>query len=192
MSEDKHKIVLMNGPPRSGKDTAGEFFKLHHNARLYKMSSPLKEGTLGFLGAVDYGERKWLEDHKEERLEQFGMSYREMQISMSEDWSKKVFGDEIFGKLAVRRLKKATGALFTVVTDSGFLSEAMPLVRFFGASNVLHVKLSRPGCSFEGDSRSHWDPTKLGVRSLELANYYDELEHYHIKLKKEIMPWVML
>src|SRR5882672_10812383 len=86
----KHKIVFLNGPPRSGKDEAGmALLKERDEVRLYAMKRPLDGALRGFLNPDDRTWSDW-ELHKDELDEETpfgkaGMTFREMKISFSEE-----------------------------------------------------------------------------------------------------------
>ena len=48
------------------------------------------------------------------------------------------------------------------VSDGGFASEVIPLVEEVGAENILVLRIHRPDCSFEGDSRDFCDGFSVG------------------------------
>lgn len=125
-------------------------------------------------------------DLKSESL--FGMSFREYQIWLSEEVMKPKFGKDILGKLAVRNLGGASGTDYTVVSDCGFREEALPLVRLFGATNVLLVHIMRDGCNFDNDSRSYIELDDLGVTTVDLYNQYDP-EVYEMQVKAIVEKW---
>lgn len=153
------KLILFNGPRHSGKDTAALHCVRVYGAYHFKMSRPLKAGLKAMLdlseGTVDY-----LESIKTEKTDiLFGRSYVELQISLSEEWFKQLWGPFVFGKLAAqevrRQIASGHGSQLYVCSDSGFAAEAEPLVELFGAENVLLVQINRPGKTFDGDSRSY-------------------------------------
>jgi hypothetical protein len=73
---------------------------------------------------------------------------------------KPLFGSDIFGQLLLRDLQAPTNAAFTVVSDSGFIDELMPLRKQYGIKNIYVLKLTRSGTSYAGDSRGYLD---LGI-----------------------------
>jgi hypothetical protein len=85
----------------------------------------------------------------------FGKTPRELYISISEDFAKKHSGNSVFGRILARRIEMDKSHNVFLISDSGFVEEALPLALKFGAENILIVELDRPGCSFEGDSRQY-------------------------------------
>lgn len=184
------KIVMLNGPPRSGKDEAVKALAKEFNIRHYKMSYPLKRTVRTFWNLTD-DEEKYLEAHKEDPQKIFaGRSYRQVQISLSEDWAKPVFGSDVFGIIARRALSIPTDTQFTVISDSGFFDEAVPLVRLTGPRSVLLIHISRPGTSFENDSRSYIELEQHGVTTVHVDNHYPDTFLYHTKIVGVVRSWL--
>lgn len=144
-------IILLNGPPKCGKDTIGNLLNLMlPSVELIKFAEPLRVFIKTTLGITDAE----LEARKDEHVPLFDRTIRQAMISYSEDFCKEQFGNRYFGKLAVQRIQRSTADV-VVVTDSGFVAEALEVCDAFGPSNVTLVHLHRSGTSFEGDSRSH-------------------------------------
>jgi len=173
-----HKIILINGPPYSGKDMAAKILRRAIGVRVYKMSRPLKDGLREFFGFTTDAIHRVIEPFKDQRVVELftagegPMSWREVQVSLSETWAKPLFGDDILGRIAVNYLTQPTSFPITVIPDSGFRAEALPLVKAFGAENVLLIQLTKVECSFEGDSRSYIELDDLGVTTVLLDNRY--------------------
>lgn len=160
------RILLVNGPPRSGKDTVGDIVKeLVPDALVTKFAHSLKCATHALYCALHGNQRPifwdsatndaFYEQRKSEALPRFyGRTPRECYIAVSELLLKKVHGESFFGELLAARIANS-GAKFAVVTDSGFLPEALALIDEFGPENVAVVKLRRKGCDFTGDSRGY-------------------------------------
>lgn len=153
------RVILFNGPPRSGKDTAAGL-SLDILAEMglfpapYKLAEPLKDAVHAAFGlnvAHDH-----FEETKDIPNEIFlGSTPREAYISMSEDYLKRVYGQEFFGHAAVNYLKQLTNMDLVVVSDCGFIEEVKPLINYAGRSNVAIVQIIRDGTNFHNDSRSY-------------------------------------
>lgn len=106
--------------------------------------------------------------------ELLGATPRQLQIALSENYFKPIWGKEVFGRMLATRLQRLPisggGKRIVVVSDSGFRSEAEPLVSEFGSENTFLVRLYRPGCTFDGDSRGYIKLSDLGVREIEFEN----------------------
>ena len=185
------KLILISGPPRSGKDTATDYLVAELGAYAFKFSAPIKAAIRAAFELHD-DEVQYAESIKGEPSVLFyGNSYRATQISFSEDWAKPFFVQEIFGKLAARHLRNAITqdperSLF-VCSDSGFTAEAEPVIEVFGRKNVLLVRVYRTGTSFAGDSRSYIDLD--GVATVSVTNDAT-IEGYHQSIKRIALDWI--
>lgn len=154
------RIILFNGPPRSGKDTASTMARDHllqkqAGVYLYRFAEPLKDAVhalFGFTG-VDTEHFNAL---KGEMLDEFfGMTPREAYIWMSEEVAKPKFGQDFFVKIAIRHMQEYADHNIFVVSDCGFQVEADELIKAFGGDNVWVLQLWRTGCDFKKDSRGY-------------------------------------
>jgi hypothetical protein len=109
-------VVLFNGPPRSGKDTAANIAKEtlddvafnkeapvltgYTGAAHFKFATPLKDAVHRFFSmpsdVYNHSEYDGVKDDKTPLL--FYKSLRECYISLSEEWAKPVFGKDVFWK----------------------------------------------------------------------------------------------
>jgi hypothetical protein len=167
------KIILLNGPPSSGKDTAAKHIRdWYHGQRdmsdqeqwnnrcaLDRMSMPIKRafaGTMSLPIDADGNCQPW-ESKKEEVIPEFGISYRQWQIDFSESFLKK-YDEAIFGTLLSTRIERrfAKGiANLVVIPDCGFKIEIETLYANFDPKDILLVRCHRNGFNFVGDSRSY-------------------------------------
>jgi hypothetical protein len=189
------KIILLNGPPRVGKDTAASILR--------KAAAP---GTLAVIGFAHHlkrmvhgiylGHAGWALDPnyfdavKSEPQEFLaGMSWRQAYIHYSEQVTKPLHGKEWFGEMFVRAARES-GCGTVVVPDSGFREEAERVVREFGPDNVLLVKIHREGITFDGDSRSYIDLVDLGVDCWNIINVTDDMKVVTSALLNVCAPWI--
>jgi hypothetical protein len=170
-----HKILFLNGPPRSGKDTLGRTVFLEFNARQHKMAEPLGAGVPAMFGIHPDRWRVMREAEKDvPQADLMGWTPRQAMIWLSEEVMKPRFGDDIFGRIATNELAKMqTTTELTIITDSGFKEECVPVVKKFGNKNCFLVRLHRDGCSYVGDSRSYLDLSDYGVNSFDFDNNSD-------------------
>lgn len=185
------KVILFNGPRHSGKDTAAIHCEKEHGAYHFKFSRPLKAGIKTMFSLTD-SQVDYLETIKTEPSDLlFGKSYVETQISLSEDWFKPKWNNTIFGYLVVNHLKKEMEfdkyQDFYVSSDSGFSSEAIPVVDLFGPENVLLVRIHRPGKTFDGDSRSYIELDN--VKTIDIHNTGTE-ESYKQLIDTLVQSWI--
>lgn len=173
------KIILFNGPPRSGKDTAVDFAMnyLEKRGERYRFASPLKDGVhalFGFKGV----DTEFFNKHKDNALEVFKAvpdcahsdinTPRQAYIYMSEECLKPVFGKDFFARVAVRNITNMRHPV-VVISDCGFDEEAGALVEAFGKENIAIVHMYREGCSFDNDSRKYVTNTEC-----ETFNIYND------------------
>ena len=138
------KIILANGPARSGKDTVGSMVAdLLGEVHITKFAHVLKCATHAMFAAMHGNSRPicwnsatddaYYENRKGVPLPMFfDLSPREAYIAVSEVFIKPVFGQDFFGNVLAARLEQVKEDV-VVVTDSGFTPEAKSLVDKFGA-----------------------------------------------------------
>jgi len=188
MSKLTPKIILVNGPPRAGKDTAQEAVA---NSVRCKFALAVKEGAHAAFGLDprEYPMDVFEAVKDEPNTLFFGKSPREAYIAYSEMFMKPFTGDkQVFGKLLIRWIENILEVwdkddlpnLPFIVTDSGFRPEAMALVEAFGAENIKLIRVHREGCNFDNDSRSYIHLADLGVEEEDVHN--DDIGDY----KREI------
>ena len=172
------RVLLLNGPPRCGKDTISSalhrFDPIIHEE---KFARPLKD-TAPLLYGVTRDE--WIRKYDTSAYKDmpsptfFGKSAREVQIAISENLLKPLHGKDVFGRLLVSRINKLPRAeappRLVVVSDSGFRAEAEKVVEEVGKDNVFLCRIYRKGCDYSGDSRGYISLADIGVREVELQN----------------------
>lgn len=165
------KIVLLNGPPRSGKDTAARILHQRKGFYVTKFAKYLKERT-HLLYGHNYP-HDYFEDFKDEPLDIFfGLTPRQAYINVSELYFKRVHGQYFFGERVVEDLKRKMPKC-VAISDCGFLDEIVPVVQAFGSENIMLIRFSSEGCSYKHDSRS---PVDLGpqIHTVSLINHKDK------------------
>ena len=169
----KPRVIFLNGPKQSGKDTIGEILAERcKHIHLLKFAQPLIGGMQAVFG-VSCADGK---DKEEPTPDLMGFSRRQIAIDLSENWFKEKFGQEVFGEIALNKLQRIHPSKTIVFTDSGFLCEAQPILRLFMPKTTDIVKLSRPGHDFEGDSRSYWADDRTIRRRIFNDGTIDDLE----------------
>jgi hypothetical protein len=151
----------------------------------FKMSAVLKTAIADLFG-LDHPQHKWCEHNKDSKTKVFGdndFSYREVQISLSEEWMKPNFGEDIFGRIAMKRLGRTLDKIHFVVSDVGFPHEVVPIIRGLASKHEIRLlKISRPGCDFSKDSRDWIHGADVGIREDTINNRHD-LELYEEQIK---------
>lgn len=171
------KIILFNGPPGSGKDFGAEYVaKSFPNTILDKFANVLKERTHAMYG-FPWKKASYYEDCKNEAHEDFyGLSPRQAYINVSETYFKPIHGIDIFGKILASELDKREWDL-AVISDSGFVDEALVLIEKYGAENIILVRVHRKGHDFSNDSRSyiHLNVCNIDIENEGDSSYTDQL-----------------
>lgn len=168
------QVILLNGPPRAGKDTSAKILQqLLPGAWDYKLSRRLKEMTHGLYGIVvnaggpvRIAPHDWYEDRKDQPLPEFhGLSPRQAYIEVSERYIKPVHGEGALGTWLAAELLRAPPTVATV-SDSGFRAEAERLVAAFPKQvSLLRLHPTVGGVRQDGfsDSRGFITLADLGV-----------------------------
>lgn len=160
--ENEMKLILFNGPPRSGKDTSAAMamnflaekscfgaYGYH-----YRFAEPLKDAVHALFGLA-WVDTEHFNDQKSTKLDiLFGMTPRAAYIWLSEQCAKPKFGNDFFAKVAVNRLKNFASAT-VVISDCGFQPEVDVLINEFGRENVHVIHVHRMGCDYKEDSRGY-------------------------------------
>ena len=150
------KIILFNGPPRSGKDTATKFAlrELGAFGAHYRFAAPLKDAAHALFGMSGIDTEHFDEMKDCPRLSFFGMKPRDVYIWLSEEVVKPKFGRDFFTKVAIKKLNEYPDQV-VVISDCGFVEEVQGLAEAFGAENITMVFIQRDGTNFQNDSRSY-------------------------------------
>ena len=183
------KIVFFNGSPRVGKDTLvmGLLSKFPTAINI-KFSTPLKTAIPVFFGLTQ-AQIDILEQNKDAPRNYFlGKSWREVQISLSEDWAKPIFGKRVFGDITKNIIENEDDANIFLISDSGFQEEAGTIVEQFGKENCLLIRLKREGTNFDNDSRSYWENI-FDIKEITLYNN-KSIEAGIDKAQEVIIRWI--
>lgn len=149
------KVLLMNGPPRSGKDTICNYVMAKRpNATHLKFAKHLKGETHKYFG-VDRPWDFYEGDIKDQPLSEFnGMTPRQAYIHYSEDIIKPKYGKDYWAKLLVDEIEESQSEFF-VVSDLGFPEEWEILVSRFEEMKIGIVRVFRGTCDYSADSRGY-------------------------------------
>jgi hypothetical protein len=146
-------IILLNGPPRSGKDTVADILSRTFSYEKKSFALPLKRAIASFFNK----DLAWLEDNKDNPISN-PTTYRDLLIGLSEDVIKPKLGLTFFGKLLADEVSNSAAHDF-VITDCGFTEEVHEFIsRLYNQYQIHLWRITRPGCSFTNDSREFIQP----------------------------------
>ena len=188
------KIVLLNGPPRCGKDTAAGFLCDRLRGIEHKCADPLRNAVPAMFGmALTDWRHAYLHAKETPHPALQNLSPRQAMIWLSEQVMKPTFGEDIFGRIATTALRARLAVYdganpLVLISDSGFESEIVPMAEAFGAENMLLLRIQRPGHTFAGDSRSFIRPLP-GMDCVEVFNDGSLLDFEHA-LVAEVQSWL--
>lgn len=169
-------FVLLNGPPRCGKDTAALALERHFAPKMNfiweKFSFPLKTAFAGMMKCEidDYGNVEHFEANKGEIIYELNCSYRQWQIDFSEKFMKPLYGQPVFANLLLGRITNNEG--LCVISDCGFQVEVDTIASHFPKGRCLLIRIDRPGCTFDGDSREWVEPSN-GANFVNIYNHFE-------------------
>lgn len=194
MRNDKY-VIFINGPPRSGKDTATHFiFKKFMAGPWYaqkmKVSTPLKKAAHALFHVYRTAEQVEIDGEKDSACDDFfGYVPRQVYIDLSEQFVKKLYGPEFFGRILGRRLTESSLARLTIISDAGFSAEVSEACKIVGPSKCFIIRLHREGTSFDGDSRDYLDIE--GVDSVDITNKF-ELDLFDVQVNEAVKRWLQV
>lgn len=167
----KPKIILLNAPPRSGKDTIADFIA-GNDGTYTKMSfaSPIKMAMASFFGLSNKQFEAVDGDAKDKELDIFfGKSFRQVCISFAEDHIRKEYGVDAFAKALYQRYVHKFRGKNIVIPDLGFPEELEYMIEKFGEENINIIYISREGRDWSNDSRD-WVKAPKGVKTFFIEN----------------------
>lgn len=184
-------VVILNGPPNSGKDASASFMSQFHYAEIPFVHSEMKHQLVALTKLIwnvsdEDWEHMYTRENKELPNELLGgLSPRNALIQTSEEVIKPVYGRDYFGIAAARSLQNNT---ITVFSDGGFVEELLPIVNAVGVDNVLVIRIHREGCDFSKDSRDYLPD---GVAGTTVDLYNDgSLEDFEVQVLEKISEWL--
>ncbi len=183
------KILFLNGPPRSGKDTIAQYIsETYKNIIHVKMANHLKNIAHILAGLTDI-EIDYFEDCKDYASVQLpykvdkGDFYtpREWYMHVAENIIKPSLGDDYFGRMLLKTILKEEGKHFRsqlfVVSDSGFLCEAEPIIAHQNGEDCYNIQIRRDGYNFNHDSRSYWSHPQVSEYHIDNSSEIPYLEN---------------
>lgn len=174
-------LIILNGPPDTGKDTAADYLvekygytKLEMKGALRRMAHAMASLALpadkvkNVCDCLEYNR----ELKETIRVAAFGnRTWREFLIWISEEVCKPIFGQDIFALAAVKAVRDC-GSDRVVFSDGGFQIEVDTMYRHLGPINLVHV--FREGRSFTSDSRGYVSQPEQYRTPWSLVNNFDD------------------
>lgn len=145
--------ILLNGPPRAGKDTAVEALAdaLGGSVEIFKFTRPIKDLTHRNAG-IDCTHDAY-ETLKDTPLEEFGgRTPRQAYIDTSREL-KRLNGEDAVARLFVEAIN-ASEASIILNPDCGDDMEALCVAEAFSHENVFVIRIHRDGHDFSQDCRT--------------------------------------
>lgn len=185
------RIILLNGPPRSGKDEAAKiilnkcnslFFKKAENIRL---ADPLLQCLHSMFPQVT--------DYESQKADVIcgDLTPRQWIISFAEEFAKKKSGKDTFVNIALEKIKRGKQNTYFVVPDLGFDEEIDGFIEFAQQNadvEIILIRMHREGYDFKGDSRKYiYADDKHNIEQADIYNYgtLPELKNKILKLFAE-------
>jgi hypothetical protein len=148
------RVILINGPDRSGKDTLAEIIgaslrKQGETVHTVRLADPLKAAAAALYRLREDCVK---DEDKETPLAEFdGKRPREVWASLAESCIKPNWGADFFAKRAARAITLSAQAEGTpvvfIVPDVRFIAEMGPLTSIPRSSSLL-IRLASPGTEF--------------------------------------------
>jgi len=172
-------LILLNGPPGSGKDTLADAFASECNAEIVRLAEPLLSVAFAMfphINANNYNEMKSKIVTGDNAYE--SLSLREWIIMFANDFAKRTLGKNVFADIAVDKIRNSSADTIVVV-DLGFQEELDELLAFVADASanansalmkVTLVRIHRDGCDYSSDSRSYLYADHFGVRNVDIEN----------------------
>lgn len=152
------KVIVLNAPPYSGKDTLADLKIKNLKATKQEFKEPLYTATAKYYGlSVSYLKSiSTTRKYKDNLTSRFSINHnitpRNALIHVSEDIIKPSKGASYFGELAAERLVEG---LNVFADGGGWWDELLPVIQ--AADKLIICRLYRNGFNFDGDSRQYYD-----------------------------------
>lgn len=197
-------IILLNGPPQSGKNTIASTIGVFLAANNIGFTEIALAEKLRKISEILIG--RTLDDAAYNKIKdqslQFGeteTTLRQLMINMSENFFKQHYGPNIWAQLAIAKIFAQSVNLdynnsrkyIVVITDLGFQEEIDAFTNEYYPNRLLLVHVNRPGKSFTNDSRKFVQPNnpEVPVVTIENSGSYSHLfNEVKTKIIRRLIP----
>lgn len=190
-------IIALNAPANSGKDEIAKYLNKHYGAVHMEIKELLFDVAIRAAGV---SKKLWDALYEREYKERpcpylmvngSHVSPREWMIHCSEGLMKPIFGDTVFGTALRKKLEGIEANhpdpknLVVVLSDGGFVAEALPNMDLVGTQNYYLARVQRVDengdeskYGFGSDSRRFLYAKDFGfpIRAVDWVNRPNELE----------------
>lgn len=173
------RILILNGPPNSGKDTLADnliendiddWIKLSFKDALYVKTAAFYRVDLQWFKIMATNR-----DTKEMKLTELGhISPREAMIFVSERNIKPIYGNDYFGK-EMRYMIDGCAVENIIIPDGGFEEEVQVLMDAY-PEQVWIVQLKAKDCDFSNDSRDYIMGWPEQTFEIDICRGYPEMD----------------
>lgn len=199
---DKPVVIMFNGPPRSGKDSACEIIMEHFPEVYYAyFKEVLYEETAKILGLNFTFWARVCQNNNLKDLPMLDltpgkasglMTPRDILIYLAEKVLKPKYGQDFIARgtadtiaeLIQLQREQSNEEAVIVVPDLGFDYEIDTVRKMIPDAHVISVAVYRPGFTFEGDSRNYVKEANFGLHN---TGSYEDLENKVLRLFRNII-----
>lgn len=149
-------VIGLNGPAGSGKDAIAAYLGQQYSTVHMEIKELLFEAAIRISGMsravwfAMYNDREYKESPNPYLMVNGkNVTMREFMIHVSEKVMKPMFGNDVFGKALVQKLKKVPTQdnnghpTVVVLSDGGFVDEGVPVIDHVEAENYFLIRLHR-------------------------------------------------
>lgn len=190
------KIIILNCPKQTGKDTIADLFnnRLNFNKMEFKDHLFFLALSVSGISREDWFTRYNTPDKENPWDRLGGLSQREFLIKISEEWIKPVFGKYHFGQKAADKigeiLKNPSTSDYFIFSDGGFKEELEPIVNRYGAENILILQWTRNFVSWGNDSRTWLKQEDTPAKIIRIDDNDTSIEDHYHRVKKYVMEFI--
>lgn len=163
------KIICLNGPPSSGKDTIANILTYRYGAINLKLAQPLRDVVSAVFNITDHIIDKV--KNNPINIKQSNYRIRDFMIDVSELIIKPKLDENWFSNTLCNRIKsKYINEEIIAISDIGFYKELDVIYNTFKDSHDIELwKIYRTGKDFSTDSRTYFE---YPIKTVLINNFY--------------------